>query len=273
MMLTNFKLWEYKPMAYMKKPIATAALTLCISVAAVASDSVGSAQLDPQADALLKQMSDYMGGLKSFTADAYVFDDEIMADGFKLSVLGAGSLKVQRPNKLYITYKDSKQDREVFFDGSRMVVHGKGIGMFIELPLSAGANLDDALDSITETLGAELPARDLLGIDVYAPLIEPVEESAYLGAIDINGVSCRQLAFRTDEVDWQLWIEEGKRPLPCRYTITSKWVYGAPQHTVTFTNWQVNPKLPANDFEFTAVGSKPTTVETFIKSRKQPGGE
>ena len=86
-------------------------------------------------------------------------------------------------------------------------------------------------------------------------------------------MTCRQLAFRTDEVDWQLWIEEGERPLPCCYTITSRWVYAAPQYTVTFTNWRTNPDLPTKTFQFTAPdGTKSTTVKEFKESLKQAEG-
>ena len=263
-------------MAYIKNLIATAfttVLMLSISGAAYAADSDSSSLLDPQAAALLKKMSDYMAGLKSFTADAYVFDEQIMGDGFKLSVLGAGVLKVQRPNKFYIAYKDMGRVREAFFDGNSIIVHAKGTGMFIKAPVTDGADVNGALDIIAEKTEAELPARDLISTDAYTPLMEPVEESAYLGADEIAGVTCRQLAFRTDEVDWQLWIEEGKRPLPCRYTITSKWVYAAPQHTVTFTNWKVNPKLSAKEFKFNESGAKSTTLEKFIEAHKQTGGE
>jgi len=95
-------------------------------------------------------------------------------------------------------------------------------------------------------------------------LMEPVEESAYLGAVEINGVVCRHLAFRTDEVDWQLWIAEGNRPLPCRYTITSKWVFAAPQYTVTYTNWQVDPVISSATFDFTAPdNAKPMTMQEY----------
>ena len=265
---------EMRSMVNVKNTIATAsaaALLLGASGAVVAGDSM---KLDPQASALLKKLSDYMGGLKSFSADAYVFDEQIMGDGFKLSVLGAGSIKVQRPNKFFIAYEDMARDREVFFDGSRLVVHGKDIGKFIEVPVTGNADLDAALDAVTDTLGAELPARDLLSTDAYTPLMEPVEESAYLGAVEIGDVTCRQLAFRTDEVDWQLWVEEGERPLPCRYTITSKWTYGAPQYSVTFSNWQVNPELADSDFTFSAPeGTKSTTVEEFLKMLKQAESE
>ena len=258
-------------MPFLKNPIATAVvavLVVGISGAAVAGEPGSATKLDPQADALLKKMSDYMGGLTSFSADAFVVDEQIMGDGFKLSVLKAGSIKVQRPNKFFIEHRSMVGDQEAFFDGRRLVVYGKDIGMFIELPVAG--DVDAGLDAATENLGAELPARDLLSTDSYTPLMEPVEESAYLGAVEIGGVTCRHLAFRTDEVDWQLWIEEGERPLPCRYKITSKWVYAAPQYTVTFTNWGANADFPANTFKFTAPeGTKSATVEKFRNALEQ----
>ena len=262
-------------MANTKNPITTAvtvALALGASSVAFAGDSASAAKLDPQADALLKKMSNYMGGLKSFSADAFVSDEQIMGDGFKLSALRSASFKVQRPNKMYLTRKGMVRDQEILLDGSRLVVHSKRLGVAIEVPVSG--DLDAALDTATKTLDAELPARDLISADAYTPLMEPVEESADLGAVEIGGVTCRQLAFRTDEVDWQLWVEEGDRPLPCRYTITSKWTYGAPQFSVTFSNWQVNPDLSDSDFKFTAPeGTKSATVEEFLKMFKQAGGE
>ncbi len=257
-----------------KRLILTTALAATLLLGAggstVAGDSDASSRLDPQADALLKKMSDYMAGLKSYSADAYVFDEQIMGDGFKLSILRSGTIKTQRPNKLHVTRKGMLQDQEVFFDGSRLVIHGKALGVFLEVPVAG--DLDDALDVVTDTLGAELPARDLLSTDAYTPMIEPVIESAFLGTVEIGGVSCRQMAFRTDEVDWQLWVEEGEKPLPCRYTITSKWTYGAPQFTVTFTNWKVNQNFPASEFVFTAPkDTKSLTVEEFRKMFSEAG--
>lgn len=252
-------------MANAKNTLATAvaaALLLSASGAVVAD---GSANRAPEAEALLKKMSDYMSGLKSFTADAYVFDEQIMSDGFKMSVLQSGVIKIKRPNKFYVSRKGMVRDQETFFDGERLVVYGNNLNMSVEIPVKG--DVDAVLDAATENFGAELPARDLVSTDSYTPLMEPVEESSYLGTVDIGGVTCRQLAFRTDEVDWQLWVEEGDRPLPCRYTITSKWTYAAPQYTVTFTNWQVNPDLSDDEFTFTAPdGAKSVTAEEFRKT-------
>jgi hypothetical protein len=250
----------------------TAVLLLGIGGCATADDLGSSATLDPQADALLQKMSDYMGGLTSFSADIHVLDEEIMGDGFKLSQLRWGSVKAQRPNKFLIARHGAALDQEIFFNGSTLAVYNKLAGSFVEVP--AAGDADEGLEAATEIFGAELPARDLLGADSYTPLIEPVEDSAYLDAVQMGGVTCRHLAFRTDEVDWQLWVEEGDRPLPCRYTITTKWVYGAPQYAVTFSNWGVNPDLPAGGFEFTApAGTKSMTEEEFRTSLKRTGSE
>ena len=256
-----------------KKGVITA-VTVALMFAAVSSaaaDKPVSANLhDAEAEALLKKMSDYMSGLKSLSADFFVFDEQIMGDGFKLSVLRSGSIKIRLPNKLYIARKGVLRDQEVFFDGSNLVVYGKNLGMVIDVPVKG--DVDAALDVATDTFGAELPGRDIFSRDAYKPLMDAITESISLGSVKIGDAICRQLAFRTDEVDLQLWVREGGQPLPCRYTITSKWTTGAPQYTVTFSNWQVNQELPDSDFTFTApAGTQKTTVDTFRKALEQKG--
>lgn len=227
---------------------------------------------DPAADALVKKMSDYMGGLKSFSADAAVVDEMIMGDGLKLSALRAGSIKLRRPDHFYMSRKGMVRDQEVFYNGKRLKVHAKSAGAVLDVP--AEGEVDALLNKAVEVFGAELPARDLLAADAYTALMEPVQESAALGVVEIDGRSCRQLVFRTDEVDWQLWVEEGDRPLPCRYTITSKWTYGAPQYSVTFSNWAVDPELGDDAFSFTIPeGMQPVTIEEMRKTIAAEGSK
>lgn len=223
---------------------------------------------DPQAEARLKDMSDFMGQLSGFSADALVSDERIMADGFKLSVLRSGSLKVQRPDKFFFERRGLARDQAFYFDGKQLGILANRLGLAVELPVSG--DIEVALDTLTLTLGAELPARDLVSADLYQPLMEPVQESAALGVVEINGVACRQLAFRTDEVDWQIWIAEGDQPLPCRYSITSKWVYAAPQFTVTFSDWQINPRFTETDFQMAVPeGIETVDVEIFVEKLSQ----
>ena len=74
----------------------------------------------------------------------------------------------------------------------------------------------------------------------------------WLGAGVIGGVECNHLAFRTNEVDWQIWIADGDRPYPCRYVITSKTVAGFPEYRLDVRNWKSGAEVAPVDFAFQA---------------------
>ena len=65
-----------------------------------------------------------------------------------------------------------------------------------------------------------------------------VVDSKDLGSGVIGGVECDHLAFRTKDVDWEMWIAQGDEPYPCRYVITSTHVNGAPQYTINLRGWK-----------------------------------
>jgi hypothetical protein len=61
---------------------------------------------------------------------------------------------------------------------------------------------------------------------------------------------CDHLAFRTKDLDWQMWIAHGDRPYPCRYVITSKQVDQAPQYSIQIRDWKSGPEVSAGDYRF-----------------------
>ena len=64
-------------------------------------------------------------------------------------------------------------------------------------------------------------------------------------------MKCTHLAFRGSEVDWQIWIEDGDKPLPRKFILTSKTVAGEPEFTVLIRSWDMAPKLTNSEFSFT----------------------
>jgi hypothetical protein len=50
------------------------------------------------------------------------------------------------------------------------------------------------------------------------------------------------------EVDWQIWINQGDRPYPCRYAITSTNVPGDPQYTIDVRNWKSGDEVASARF-------------------------
>jgi hypothetical protein len=75
-----------------------------------------------------------------------------------------------------------------------------------------------------------------------------VVDTKDLGSGVIGGVECDHLAFRTKEVDWQIWIAQGNRPYPCRYVITSTKVTGGPQYTIDIRTWKTGTEVASDRF-------------------------
>ena len=80
--------------------------------------------------------------------------------------------------------------------------------------------------------------------------MDDVYDSKDLGSGVINGAECDFLAFRKDEVDFQIWIAHGDKPLPCKYVLTSRLVADGPQYSVEFRNWQTGQEIATDAFAF-----------------------
>ena len=79
--------------------------------------------------------------------------------------------------------------------------------------------------------------------NVYDELMPDVVDVKDLGSGVIGGIECDHLAFRTKEVDWQIWIAQGEHPYPCRYVITTKLVDQAPQYSIQIRDWKTGARL------------------------------
>jgi hypothetical protein len=83
--------------------------------------------------------------------------------------------------------------------------------------------IDHLVDVLRDQFHRPLSGADLLMSDVYQQLMPLVVYVKDLGSGVIHGVACDHLAFRTREVDWQLWLAQGDRPSPCRLKIVSSY--------------------------------------------------
>jgi hypothetical protein len=81
-------------------------------------------------------------------------------------------------------------------------------------------------------------------------MMPSVTDTKDLGSGVIGGVECDHLAFRTKDVDWQIWIAQGARPYPCRYVITSKLVANGPQYSIQIRDWKAGNEVASDDFSF-----------------------
>ena len=224
--------------------------TLLVVVLAMSSSHAAAPALNAQADALLKRMSVYAAGLKAFTVDVHNTSEVVDTNGQKLNFQAHGEVSVMRPNMLKAHRTDSKGDTYAYYDGNNVTVFAKHANVYAVV--EAPGDFDEAMDFLRDAIQVDLPGADLLYSDIYAGMTWDLTSSSYIGLENVDGKMAHHLAFRTPQVDFQIWIQDGEQPLPLRYLITSKWVTGAPQFGVSMSNWNLKPKLKAKTFEFKA---------------------
>ncbi len=205
--------------------------------------------VDPDADHTLRAMTTYLGHLGAFSVDYDVDTQVIDHSGQKLDVTSSGSALIQRPGKIYATRKTGVTDAEVYLDGGTLTLYGKVRNMYLQI--GHLGTIDAAIEAVRSQLGLDLAAADLVYTDPYPGLMTDVTSGVDLGSDVVGGIMCEHLAFRAAQVDWQVWVQAGARPLPMKYVITSKWVTGAPQYIVDFRNWNSRPNVDPQRFAFT----------------------
>mgnify|MGYP001828100457 CR=1 FL=1 len=210
-----------------------------------------------EADAknLVKAMSDYMAAQKAFSFEYDATLEVVTKEEQILALLSSGAVILNRPDKILVTRAGGFADVEMSFDGKTLTLLGKNLNLYTQLDVPG--TLDHLVDELRDTYQRPLPAADLLLSNSYDALMLDVVDVKDLGSGVVGGVECDYLAFRKDDVDFQIWIAQGKRPYPCRYVITSKRISGGPQYTVQTRNWKTGGEVAATDFSF----KNPTKAE------------
>lgn len=203
-----------------------------------------------EADAkrILKAMSDYMASQKSLSFGFDATLEVVTTEGQKLALASSGTVTLKRPNQIRVTRNGGFANIEMFFDGKTLTLLGKNLNLYTQL--NVPGTIDHLIDELKDKYNRPLPAADLLLSNSYDALMLDVVDVKDLGSGVIGGVECDYLAFRTNEVDWQIWIAQGKRPYPCRYVITSKRISGSPQYIIQTRDWKTGGEVAATDFHF-----------------------
>ncbi len=210
--------------------------------------SAQAAGVDPQADAVLRSMTQYIANLKQFSVKTENTVEVVTNEGQKIQFSAPATLTVSRPDKLKADRHGDIVDQSFYYDGKSLTLYNPGTKHYATVP--APATIDAMLDFARTQLDVIAPGADLIDTRAYEQLMQGVTAGAYLGLAVIAGHRCHHLAYRGAEVDWQIWIRDGKQPLPCRYVITSTTVPGAPQFSVQLAGWDSAPKIGAATFRF-----------------------
>jgi hypothetical protein len=243
------------------KSAAVWAIGLALAVATVGAADKTTEATAQNAKKVLKSMSDYLAAQKAISFDYDTVLEVVTKENQKLGLASSGSMRLNRPDKIHATRTGGFANVEYAFDGTTLTMLGKNQNVYAQA--DAPGTLDHLVDQLREKFHRPIPGADLLMSNVYDQLMPEVVDAKDLGSGVIRGVECDHLAFRTKDVDWEIWIAQGSRPYPCRYVVTSTGVNRAPQYTIDIWAWKTGAQVASDTF----------TLKIPANARKVTAGE
>jgi hypothetical protein len=155
----------------------------------------------------MKAMSDYLASQKAIAIDFDSNLEIVTTQNQKLALASSGTVTLNRPDKLRATRKGGFADIELAFDGKSLTALRKDTNIFAQV--DAPGTIDQLVDTLRDKYHRPVPAADLLMSNPYDQLMPEVVDVKDLGSGFIRGMECDHYAFRTKEVDWQIWIAQG----------------------------------------------------------------
>jgi hypothetical protein len=201
------------------------------------------------ADGILRRMTDYLAGLHSFTVQSSSVDEVVLKNGQKIQLVNESLVSVRRPNRRRSEQIGTADSGMAFwYDGKTMSLYCRGTNTYGSAP--APPTLDAMIDAARKQFQIEAPGADLLFSHPYEILTEQVTGGQVIGRETIDGVAANHLAFAGENIDWQIWIQEGPKPLPLRFVITTKTMKEQPEFTVRLSHWEPQATLDDATFAF-----------------------
>ena len=207
------------------------------------------AEIDRDALAALDRMGAYLRTLKAFQLKADVVTEDVRTDGQKVQTIRAVDLVARRPNRLFAEIKNDRQRRLFFYDGSHFTLYAPRSTFYATV--AAPPTIEKLADDLESKYDIELPLVDLFRWGTPEANEQSITSAVDLGPSAIHGVTCEQYAFRQEGIDWQLWLQLGDQPLPCRIVITTLTDDARPQHIATYS-WNLAPSYDEDTFVFRA---------------------
>lgn len=228
--------------------VMSALIILAISGAAPGEAWSTESAVSPEATKILKKMTAYLGNQKQFHVKTDNTLEYQLDSGHRVDLEVTANVLVKRPNKLHSERKGTVVNQDFYYDGKNVTLYNPAYNVYASRP--APDTYRGLFMFMYESLGFAVPVSDLLYEDSYPLLMEDVNMAKVIGKNDINGVTCDHLLFSRPGVDFQVWVSQGSKPLPCKYVVTDTTSPTRMSVSMTLTDWNLNPDVSDTHFTF-----------------------
>lgn len=196
----------------------------------------------------LRDMSNYLMSLTTMQITGVGSLDVVTNDGQRIQLDGRTNYKIRRPG-FVIDYESDIKSRRFIYDGKNFTVYSPKLGYYATVP--APPTNKEVLDTIYNKFGISLPLEDLFrwGGEGAEDRAKALRSAYKVGTATIDGTETDHYAFREEDVDWEVWIQQGDQPLPRKLVIVDRNDPARPTFSTRLT-WVVNPTLTDADFAF-----------------------
>jgi hypothetical protein len=204
--------------------------------------------VDPASIQALKDMGAHLQSLSRFQVATALTGERVLADGQKLQHTATADMDVERPNRLRAVMRSARAERELFYDGKTVTLYTPAQRYYSTVEFTG--TLGELVKRLEERYGVEVPLSDLFVWGTPAAPLDKIESGMNAGQDFIGEDLCDHYAFRQGNVDWQVWITVGSKPLPRKIVITNRADEARPQ-SVSLLDWNLKPTFKESVFRFT----------------------
>ena len=205
------------------------------------------AAIDPVAIAALDDMAAYLQTLASFRVRSDTTSEVVLESGQKIQFGGEVDLAVHRPDAFKVVSQADTRTREMYYDGESFTIFAPRLGYYASF--DAPPTIGQTLDAARTRYGIEVPLADLFTWGTDQTIRSRIREAMVILPETVGGRRCIHYAFRQDNVDWQLWLEDSETPLPCKLVITSTDDPSMPQYS-SVLHWDLAAPVAAEGLAF-----------------------
>jgi hypothetical protein len=211
-----------------------------------AAQSTASA-VDAESMQALKDMGAFLQTLKRFEVSTELTGERVLADGQKLQHTAAADMNVERPNKIRAFIHTARSERELLYDGKTVTLYTPAQKYYSTVDFAG--TIGELIDRLEQKYGVDLPLADLFLWGTPAAPLDKIESAMNAGQDFVGKSLCNHYAFRQGQIDWQIWIEAGSKPLPRKIVITNRTDEARPQ-SVSLIQWNLQPAFKDSVFKF-----------------------
>jgi len=228
-------------------------------------------KIDQQAITRLETMGRFLRKQQNFSVSTDAQTDYVLADGQKVTLPKHTELRVRRPNRVRIDVTSDRKQRQFFYDGQTFTMYGEKVGYYTTV--AAPPTINELADMLENRYGLQLPMVDLFRWGTRESPAREVTAATHVGAERLDGVMTDHYAIRQPGVDYQIWIEQGNRPLPHKLILTTTDDPARPQYALDM-RWTLNTLhddpvftfIPPPDASRIALGER--TIQTLARAEQ-----